>query len=88
MSKEALPQAEHNFQKSAKIYCSRSAEGRMHASLLDDIPDERFLAIVRCQDGDLLCRIAPQPHVLECQHHILCFSNILHASQSQLSAAQ
>ena len=46
-------------------------------SLLNDVPDERLLAIVSRQDCDLVGRVATQPHVLVGGHHVLCLCQIL-----------
>jgi len=52
-------------------------EGVLGTPLLDDVPDQVFLAVVGGQYGDLLRRVAQQSHVHKHGHHVLRLTQIL-----------
>ena len=59
-------------------HLERPAEGGVAgATGLNDIRDERALAVVRRQNADLFCRVAAQPHVLVHCHHLLRLPQVL-----------
>ena len=47
------------------------------ASLLDDVTNQVFLAVVRGEHRDLVGRVAEQPHVHEERHHVLRLRQVL-----------
>lgn len=59
----------------------RSADERVAGTAdVDDVTDQVLLSVVRGQDGDLLRRIAEQPHVHEHRNTILCFRQVLYTA--------
>lgn len=56
----------------------RSSKPRIvDASCIQNIPYQRFLTIVRSQNGNLIGRIAEQSHVHIRCNNIFCFSQVL-----------
>jgi len=59
-------------------------EGVLGTPLLDDIPDQVFLAVVGGQYGDLVRRVAQQSHVHKHGHHILRLTQILYNTERKV----
>jgi hypothetical protein len=52
-------------------------EGIPHAAPLQHVSDQVLLPVVRGEDGDLVRRVAHQPHVHEHRHCVLSLSKVL-----------
>lgn len=59
--------------------------GVARAALLDDVTQQRLLAVIGGEDADFLGRVPPQPHVLVAAHHQLRLPQVLLAPQHTLS---
>lgn len=56
-----------------------AAKGGMRgAAALDDVSDERLLAVVGGEDADLGGGVPQQPHVLVQRHQVLRLAQVLH----------
>lgn len=64
------------------LHLGRASEGGvLRAAPLDDVAQQRLLAVVGGEDGDLVCGVAQQAHVLVDAYQVLSLAQVLQAGE-------